>query len=294
MKLQGNNKLKENKMKYQKKKSYSCRLINDHFQNYKVYGLPKAQLVIADIPYNVGINAYGSNPKWYVDGDNKKGQSEFAGKQFFDTDNNFKPAEFMHFCSKMMRKEPKKRGQSPAMIVFCAFNQQMHLIELAKKYGINGCINLIFRKNFSAQVLKANMRVVGNAEYALLFYRDKLPKFNNNGKMIFNIMDWETDDKNVLYEKIHPNQKPIKLLERLIKIFTDEGEVVIDPLAGSGTTLIAANKLKRKAYGFEIKKDYYRKAEAWIEKNKIAREEIGKHGYSNTLLNENNLSLFGK
>lgn len=44
-------------------------LFNDHFQNYKVYGIPKAQLVIADIPYNIGKDAYGSNPMWYKDGD---------------------------------------------------------------------------------------------------------------------------------------------------------------------------------------------------------------------------------
>lgn len=37
-------------------------LINDHFQNYKVYNIPKAQLIIADVPYNIGKNAYGSNP----------------------------------------------------------------------------------------------------------------------------------------------------------------------------------------------------------------------------------------
>ena len=41
-------------------------LINDHFQNKKQYNIPPAQLVIADIPYNVGKDAYGSNPKWYV------------------------------------------------------------------------------------------------------------------------------------------------------------------------------------------------------------------------------------
>ena len=166
------------------------------------------------------------------------------------------------------------------MIVFCAFDQQMYLIELAKRYGINGYINLVFRKNFSAQVLKANMRIVGNAEYALVFYRNKLPKFNNNRKMIFNVMDWETDDKNVLYEKIHPTQKPIKLLEKLIKIFTDEGEVVIDPLAGSGSTLIAANNLDRKAYGFEIKKDFYKQAKSWIEINKTVRDEIKEKGFA--------------
>ena len=272
-------------------RQYPCKLFNDHYQNFKGYGIPKAQLVIADIPYNIGVNAYGSNPAWYLGGDSKNGQSELAGKEFFDTDKDFKPAEFMHFCSKMMRKEPKQRGQAPAMIVFCAFDQQMYLIELAKRYGINGHINLVFRKNFSAQVLKANMRIVGNAEYALVFYRDKLPKFNNNGKMVFNIMDWETDDKNELYEKIHPTQKPIKLLEKLIKIFTDEGEVVIDPLAGSGSSLIAANNLNRKAYGFEIKKDFHKQAKAWIKKNKTVNDEIKERGFAT--FHEENISLFG-
>ncbi|MCB0213483.1 MAG: site-specific DNA-methyltransferase, partial [Anaerolineae bacterium] len=227
-------------------------LINDHFQNYKRYHIPKAQLIIADIPYNIGKDAYGSNPQWYVDGDNSNGESELAGKQFFDTDNDFRPAEFMHFCSKMLRKEPKQRGRSPAMLVFCGFEQQFALIELAKKHGLKNYINLVFRKNFSAQVLKANMRIVGNAEYGLLLYRDKLPKFNNNGKMIFNVIDWEQDKKDDLYEKIHPTQKPVCLLEKLIKIFTDPGEAVIDPVAGSGSTLVAAVRTDRKAFGFEI------------------------------------------
>ena len=241
------------------------KLFNDHFQNYKRYNMPKAQLVIADVPYNVGNHAYGSNPAWYVDGDNKKGESKLAGKGFFDTDKDFRISEFLHFCTKMIKKEPKEKNAAPAMIVFCEFEQQFEIIEKAKEYGINGYINLVFRKNFSAQVLKANMRVVGNAEYGLLLYRDKLPKFRNHGKMVFNVMDWETDDKKFMYEKIHPTQKPVKLLEKLINTFTDEGDVVIDPVAGSGSTLIAANNLHRDAYGFEIKKDFYRKAQEWIE-----------------------------
>lgn len=170
-------------------------LYNDHFQNYKAYGIPKAQLVIADIPYNIGKDAYGSNPSWYVDGDNKNGASDKAGKTFFDTDNNFRISEFLHFCSKMLIKEPKETGKSPCMIVFCEFEQQFELIEKAKEYGLNRYINLVFRKNYSAQVLKANMRVVGNCEYAVLLYRDKLPKFNNNGRMVFNCLEYprETD-----------------------------------------------------------------------------------------------------
>lgn len=240
------------------------KLINDHFQNYKTYGIPKAQLVIADIPYNIGKNAYGSNPAWYIDGDNANGESKLAGKEFFDTDKDFRITEFLHFCSKMLIKEPKETGKAPCMIVFCAFEQQFELIQKAKEYGLNNYINLVFRKNFSAQVLKANMRVVGNCEYALLFYRDKLPKFNNDGRMIFNCIDW---GKDTTTPKVHPTQKPVPLLRRLIEIFTDTGDVVIDPCAGSGTTLLAAAQLGRKAFGFEIKKDFYKEAQTKVLKN---------------------------
>lgn len=251
----------------ERKKELVCELYNDHFQNYKRYHIPKAQLIIADIPYNVGNNAYASNPSWYEGGDNKNGESHLANKTFFDTDKDFRISEFLHFCSTMLKKEPKadpgaekqKRGnsQAPCMIVFCEFEQQFELINKAKEYGLNRYINLVFRKNFSAQVLKANMKVVGNCEYAILLYRERLPKFNNNGKMIFNCIDWVQDS---YIEKLHPTQKPVKVLEYLIKIFTDPGDVVIDPVAGSGSTLYAAFTNKRNAYGFEIKKNYFKVA----------------------------------
>lgn len=98
---------------------------------------------------------------------------------------------------------------------------------------------------------------MGACEYALVLYREKLPKFNNKGKMIFNWLPWEKDNT---YEKIHPTQKPIPVLKRLIEIFTDEGDVVIDPVAGSASTLRACMELNRSCYGFEIKKDFYKEA----------------------------------
>lgn len=273
-------------------------IYRDHFQNYKSYGIPKAQLIIADIPYNLGNNAYASNPAWYKDGDNANGESEKAGKAFFDTDEDFRPAEFMHFCSTMLRSEPKKvkvegearqKSEAPCMIIFCAFDQQMYLIELAKRYGLNNYINLVFRKNFSAQVLKANMKIVGNCEYGLVLYRDRLPKFRNNGKMIFNCIDWPRDNDS---EKIHPTQKPVELLKRLIEIFTDEGDVVIDPCAGSGSTIIAAERLNRKGYGFEIKKEFATKANKWLEEEKQIKKDMIEYGFNKTQLEKLNPTLF--
>ena len=64
-----------------------------------------------------------------------------------------------------------------------------------------------------------------------------------------------------------PTQKPVQLLKQLIEIFTDEGDVVIDPCAGSGSTLRACAEINRSCYGFEIKKDYYKLAKQKILKD---------------------------
>ena len=261
------------------KKKVKIELYNDHFENAKKYGIPHAQLIIADIPYNLGNNAYASNPQWYIDGDNKNGESKLAGKSFFDTDNDFKINNFFDFCTRYMNKEPKKAGErgkssnAPAMIVFCAFEQIPLVVEQGKKHGLMHSYPLIFCKNFSAQVLKANMKIVNACEYAVVLYREKLPKFRNigedgKGHMVFNWFEWKKDNSKE-YAKIHPTQKPINVLKKLIKIFTDEGDVVIDPVAGSGSTLRACAELKRSCYGFEIKKDFYTKA-----KEKMISDEI--------------------
>lgn len=250
-----------------RERKLQCKLFNDNFQNYKKYGIPKAQLVIADIPYNIGADAYGSNPMWYQGGDNSNGESKFAKKSFFNSDGYFKIAEYMHFCSRLLKPEPKEKGKAPAMIVFCAFDQIRTVVDYGKKYGFNNYYPLFFCKNYSAQVLKANMRIVGATEFAVVLYRDKLPKFNNgrqldeNGKpirgtghMVFDWFTWERDGKDV--PKIHPTQKPQSVLKKLIETFTDAGDTVIDPCAGSGSTLRAAYELGRNSYGFEISRDF--------------------------------------
>ena len=251
------------------KKKVKVELYHDHFENAKTYQIPHAQLIIADIPYNLGANAYASNPQWYKDGDNKNGESELAGKSFFDTDNDFKINNFFDFCTRYLNKEPKKGGErgkssnAPAMIVFCAFEQIPMVIEQGKKHGLMKNYPLVFIKNYSAQVLKANMKIVNACEYAVVLYREKLPKFRNidafgKNHMIFNWFEWKRDGKDI--PKIHPTQKPVNLLKELIKVFTDEGDVVIDPCAGSGSTLRACMELNRSCYGFEIKRDFVKRA----------------------------------
>lgn len=257
-------------------KRIRCELYNDNFQNYKKYNIPRANLVLTDIPYNIGVNFYGSNPVWYNGGDNFNGESKLAKKAAFNTDFNFNIAEYMHFCSRLLKPEPKEKGQAPAMIVFCAFQQMQMVTDYGKKHGFNNSYPLFFIKKSSPQALKANMRILGATEFAVVLYRDKLPKFNNGrqvtedgknvrgtGRQVLNWFNMERDSSKE-YPKIHPTQKPVGLLKQLIEIFTDEGDIVIDPCAGSGSTLRASYELKRPSYGFEVDKNAYKKAKEFM------------------------------
>ena len=125
----------------QKPRKIKCELYNDSMQGWKCYPIQKAQLIIADVPYNVGNNFYGSNPMWYKGGDNKNGESKLAGKAAFNSDFNFNLYEYFHFCSRLMKKDDTKpcaRGRSsnsPCMIVFCSWEQQHTLVQAAAKHG---------------------------------------------------------------------------------------------------------------------------------------------------------------
>jgi len=107
--------------------------------------------------------------------------------------------------------------------------------------------------------------------------------------MVFNVMDWQKDNpKDPLYRKLHPTQKPVKLLERLIEIFTDPGDIVIDPVAGSGSTLIAAENTGRKGFGFEINKDFYKQALEWNTLNMEIRNKLKNNPFSDAVSEINN------
>lgn len=62
------------------------------------------------------------------------------------------------------------------------------------------------------------------------------------------------------YKTIHPTQKPVRLLERLLNIVCNEGDTILDPFSGSASTAIACINTNRSYIGFEIDKDFYEKS----------------------------------
>lgn len=66
----------------------------------------------------------------------------------------------------------------------------------------------------------------------------------------------------------HPTQKPLKIMERIIKIYSDENNIVLDPFMGSGTTCVSCKKLNRKYIGIEKNKVYFD-----IAKNRLKQHQ---------------------
>lgn len=78
-----------------------------------------------------------------------------------------------------------------------------------------------------------------------------------NNALPTNLLEFGFGAKEV---RIHEAQKPIELIEFLIKLTTKENQIVLDPFMGSGTTAVASNNLKRQFIGFELNQNYYEKS----------------------------------
>lgn len=96
-------------------------------------------------------------------------------------------------------------------------------------------------------------------------------KYKSTTRYPRSVQTFSTDTQN---SSLHPTQKPVELMEYLIKTYTTEGQVVLDFTMGSGTTGIAALNAKREFIGIESNIEYFRKAENRINAHKAALASI--------------------
>lgn len=105
-------------------------------------------------------------------------------------------------------------------------------------------------------LIKLEKPIINKADKSTTVYKrgskERVQMYKNYPK---NLIEFKRD-----YKKLHPTQKPVALCEYLIKTYTNEGELVLDNCAGSGTTLRACKNTKRNFIGFETNKDYYQTA----------------------------------
>jgi len=150
----------------------------------------------------------------------------------------------------------------------------------------------VWNKNRGTGIFNAKKSPLKSHENVLVFYK-KQPIYNpqftegkpytakqgkqsdafglNTGKEIITINDGKRYPLSSMYfistngRNVHPTQKPVALFEYLIKTYTNEGDLVLDNCAGSGTTGVACKNLNRNFIGIELDKDYFEIAKKRIE-----------------------------
>lgn len=241
-------------------------ILNEDYRKYKDYiESESVNLIFADPPYGVTNLEYDKEP--------------------------FDMGDFWDFCKDTL----KKNG---IVVVTCVMGFAVKVIHSAPKGWFR--YDLIWEKMSATGHLNAKKRPMRAHEIILVFspsgshtYNPQMTHGherkvssaatkmkNTNSTGIYNKADSYSDyDSTDRYPRsvqrfasdkqkshVHPNQKPIALLEWIIKTYSNEGDIIVDPVSGSGTTEIASMKQRRKSICFEINKDYFDKS---IERVKL-------------------------
>lgn len=88
------------------------------------------------------------------------------------------------------------------------------------------------------------------------FFDYQLMKEINNGKQMKDVWTTSTTKKSEKSFGKHPTQKPLEIMNKIILASTKEGDIILDPFMGSGTTLVSAKRLGRRAIGIDLENEY--------------------------------------
>ena len=152
-----------------------------------------------------------------------------------------------------------------SMIIFMSIIKVETIIKLAEKHGFYYKTTGIWHK-LNPMPRNMNLHFVNSTEAWIYFtYKKKTGTFNNENKMIHDFIETSVVSNGEKKAGKHPTQKPIALLEHFVKLLSNEGDLVVDPFMGSGSTGVVCKKLGRNFVGVEFDKEYYGIAQRRIE-----------------------------
>lgn len=225
----------------------------------KLMGGGLADMVFTDPPYNINYHSLGGQSY-------NEGKYKGANKKGVFSDNKT-PEEYLEFLTNVIQNCIQMGQDKMALFVWngdknldiaiqACKNNKCSINELAVwvKNGFVWSPGCVFHKAL---------------EFCVIAFKEgKKPKINTNyAKYQDNIFDLEFDTfterlqswfvkRDMLAKYEHPTQKPVKLAEPALKALTERGDIVLDVFAGSGSTLIACEQLKRKCYAIELDPKY--------------------------------------
>lgn len=145
-----------------------------------------------------------------------------------------------------------------SLIVFNDFKKVSDIITISTRAGFEFKDVIVWEKT-NPMPRNRDRRYVPSLELMIWLVKKKKNKwtFNRQNDSYQSPVMRYPSESGGAFKRYHPTQKPVKLIENIIKIHSNEDEIILDPFMGSGTTAISALNTNRKYIGFEIDKTYY-------------------------------------
>lgn len=203
-------------------------------------------LIIADPPYVISRK---SNFHTMKDRKNSRTGTSF-GKWDEEFDNQF-----------WINKSFQLLKDGGSLVIFNDFKKVSEIISTATKAGFEFKDIIVWEKT-NPMPRNRDRRYVPSLELITWFVKKQKSKwiFNRQDNPYQSPIIRCPSESGGAFKRYHPTQKPVKLIEKIIQIHSNLGDLVFDPFIGSGTTAIAAKKLGRNYIGFEIDKNYFKVA----------------------------------
>lgn len=198
-------------------------------------------MIVTDVPYKV------------ISGGKPKGKNQPSGMlskndgKIFDY-NDIEPSEYMSELYRVLK-------EGTHCYIFINFINLTNMIKEAERVGFKMHTLLVWKKNNKTP----SRWYMKNQEYILFMRKGKAKPIKDSG--VGHILEFN----NILGNKLHPCEKPIDLLELLIKNSSNENDVVLDCFMGSGSTGVACLNTNRKFIGVELDETYFNIAKERIE-----------------------------
>ena len=212
--------------------------------------------VITDPPYNIGLFMHERNTNLKKMRENQFAYAGWDNMEYKAWKRNM--SRFLTQCARVL----KKRG---TLIMFMSIRKVADIIELATKLGFYYKTTGVWHKT-NPMPRNMNLQFVNSTECWIYFiYKGTSGTFNNDGNVKHDFLESSVCPNSEKNFGKHPTQKPLKILKELIGCVTNEGEVVLDPFMGSGSTCVACDILRRRYIGIEIEEKYFDIANSRIQ-----------------------------
>lgn len=234
--------------------------------NIKIYNKDAYEIIDELLKSNCIVNHIITDPPYNISKDNNFNtlKKPRKGIDFGEWDNgNFDLFSWIPKYSKILNKDG-------SMIVFCSYRYISYIISVMEKSSDLLVKDILVWQKSNPMPRNINRRYVQDMEFAIWAVKKK-------SKWIFNKPENESYVRGLFTTPLvsgkertsHPTQKSLKLMKRIISIHSNEGEIILDPFMGSGTTGVAAKTLNRKFIGIELDENYFNIAKHRIEETML-------------------------